>query len=291
MRINHLLLSSLLIVGASTTAFAADAPDNNTPPMPDASTFTWSGAYAGLNVGGAFDAKTRFNRTTGDLANNSQALGAGLRPTTHTIRDSGVTAGGQIGYNYQIGTFDDNGLAMVLGGEADIAYTDLKRTDTLSNTSNLGPLVTPTNTSFTRVNQYQSKMDYFGTARGRLGIASKHVFAYGTAGFAYGHIKRDIVYYGPNSSTPFFAGSNNGTKTGYVYGGGVEFAVPTNSFLSRLSFFHTSAVTLKAEFIRYHLGNDTLVFPGVNGGATIGGYSARVHNSGDIARAGINYKF
>lgn len=292
MRINLLLLSSLLLAGVSTSAFAADAPDGTPPPPPADANFTWSGPYIGLNVGDAFDSRTRFNSTTGFDDNNSNALATGLRPRSHSIKSSGVTAGGQIGANFQLGDFDDNGLALVAGVEGDIAYTDLNKTEDVSNTTNFGPLVTPSSTAYTRVSQYHSKMDYFGTARGRIGMASRHVFAYGTAGFAYGHIKRDVVYYGPNDpSTPFFAGSNNGTKTGYVYGGGVEFAVPTNSFLSRLAPFHTSAVTIKAEFLRYHLGNDTLEFPGVNGGSTIGGYSVRVHNSGDIARAGINYKF
>ncbi len=291
MQINHLLLSSLLIAGVSTTAFAADTPDGTSMPAPDAN-FTWSGAYIGLNVGDAFDSRTRFNSTTGELDNNNNALATGLRPRSHTTKSQGITAGGQIGMNFQLGDFDDNGLALVAGVEADLSYTDLRKTATLSNTTNFGPLGVPSDTSYTRVSQYHSEMDYLGTARGRIGMASRHVFAYGTAGFAYGHVKRDIIFYGPNASdTPYFAGNSNGGKTGWVYGGGIEFAVPTGSFLSRLSPFHSSAVTLKAEFLRYHLGNDTLVFPGVNGGSTIGGYSARVHNSGDIARAGINYKF
>lgn len=306
MRINHLLLASLLIGGPSTVALAAAQPTDpsttatnapssamdTSPPGADAGDFTWSGAYFGVNVGDAFDSRTRFNRTTGFLENNSNALVTGLRPRTHSIKDSGVTAGGQIGLNFQLGAFNDDGLAMVVGVEGDIAYTRLNQTDTLSNTSNFGPLGTPSDTPYTRVNQYHSKLDFLGTARGRVGVASRSVYAYGTAGFAYGRVRRDIVFYGPNASdTPYFQGSNNGTKTGYAYGGGLEFAVPTGSFLSRLSPFHTSAVTLKGEFLRYHIGNDTLVFPGVNGGATIGGYSSRVHTSGNIARGGINYKF
>ena len=296
MRNNLLLLSSLLIASTATTAFAQAAPDSDPAPapapVPDASTFSWNGPYIGLNVGGAFDARTHFDRTTGTEANNTNALATGLRPVHHTIENHGVTAGGQLGYNYQVSDFDDNGLALVLGAEADIAYTDLHQTDTLSNTTNFGPLGAPSATPYTRVNQYHSRLDYLGTVRGRVGVASRHVMVYGTAGFGYGRTKNDIVFYGPNASTtPYFAGSDNGTKTGYVYGGGVEFAVPTNSFLNRLNFFHTSAVTLKLEYIRYHLGTDTLVFPGVNGGATLGSYAARVHNTGDIARAGINYKF
>ena len=152
MRITYLLLSSLLIAGASTTAFAQDASNaSSTPtadaaptatptPTADAAPFTWSGAYLGLNVGDAFDSRTRFDRTTGFQANNVTALTDGLRPLAHSTKAHGVTAGGQIGLNYQLGQFNDQGLAMVAGAEADLAYTDLNRTDTLSNTTFFGPL-------------------------------------------------------------------------------------------------------------------------------------------------------
>ena len=53
-----------------------------------------------------------------------------------------------------------------------------------------------------------SKMDWFGTVRGRLGYAVDRVLLYGTGGFAYGDV-----------STPL--GSE--IQHGWVAGGGVEY--------------------------------------------------------------------
>ena len=69
--------------------------------------------------------------------------------------------------------------------------------------------------------------------------------------------------------------SLNKIATGYAYGGGLEYAIPTTSFVN---VFHSSAVTLKAEYIRYNLGSQAL------GNGT-------VRNTGNLVRGGINYKF
>ncbi len=73
-------------------------------------------------------------------------------------------------------------------------------------------------------------------------------------------------------------------ETGYAYGGGIEYALPTNSFLN---FFKSSAVTIKAEYLHYDLGRTNIAF---NNGAGIAG-TTRVSNEGDLARVGLNYKF
>jgi len=248
----------------------------------DADTFDWSGPYVGVNAGAAINGDTSFRDTTGDLPNNVNALNQGLRPVANTVKDSGFTGGAQIGYNL-------NRRGLLLGVEADINYTDLDKTETLSNTSNFGPLGTPSATPVTRDNQYRGKLDYLGTVRARLGLTFDRVLVYGTGGLAYGRINQETIYYGPNAGdTPFFAGRNRKTDLGGVYGGGVEFAMPTESFLN---FFNSSAVTVKAEYLHYDLGYRNLRFPGVNGGANIGGYDSRVRTDGDVVRAGINYKF
>ncbi|MDX7953119.1 porin family protein [Lichenihabitans sp. Uapishka_5] len=299
MRVAGLLLSTAVVALTATTAFAADLPSRAAPPVyapAPLPVFTWTGAYLGINAG-YVDGTTRFDRTTGVLANNNASLNTGIRPTRHTIGDDGFTAGGQIGYNYQLGGlggFGGVGSGIVVGVEADAAYTDLDRTDTFSNTSNFGALVTPGAAATTRVNQYRSELDFLGTVRGRVGYAFNQFLIFGTGGFAYGDVNRRTTYYGPNAdTTPFFQGSNNGIKTGYVYGGGIEYALTANSFLSFLNVFHSSAVTIKAEYLRYDLGSDTLTFPAVGAAAALGlgGYSERVRTEGDIARAGINYKF
>ena len=97
---------------AAAAASAADLPSPAAPPAPiiAAPIFTWTGFYAGvqrrLGLARARPADRRFSavRCPGTLnfANNS---------------DGGFTGGGQIGYNYQIGSF-------VIGVETDIQWAD-----------------------------------------------------------------------------------------------------------------------------------------------------------------------
>ena len=91
----------------------------------------------------------------------------------------------------------------MIGAEADAAYTDLRK-DLL-----LGGL------------DYHSRTEYVGTARGRLGIAFGELLIYGTGGFAYGGVT--------NSVGPFNADT---IRTGFAYGGGLEYAIPTTSFVN-----------------------------------------------------------
>ena len=78
--------------------------------------------------------------------------------------------------------------------------------------------------------------------------------------------------------------------TGYTLGGGVEYALPTQSFLN---FFHSSAVTIKAEYLYYNLGSRDFAVNAIPGnGATTGFYyGAHVKTDGNLVRAGLNYKF
>jgi outer membrane immunogenic protein len=291
MRTSRLLLSSTIATIAAASALSAHAQ----APAPNA--FNWSGPYIGLNAGYDFDGATRYDRTTGQQANNTGALTLGLRPTAQAVHTSGFTGGAQVGYNWQLGNLWGIGSllhsgGMVFGAEADAEYTDIHRTQTLSNTTLYGPLDIPGTTPTTRVNQYQGDLDFLGTVRGRLGFAYDNMLVYGTGGYAYGDVQRGVTYYGPNApTTPYFAGESNGMRSGFVYGGGVEIAVPTGSFLDRFNVFHSSGMTIKAEYLHYDLGADSLTLPGVNGGSGLGSYTTRVRTDGDLVRAGVNYKF
>ena len=280
------LLASTALIALTASATAADLaarPNTKAPPM--APIFSWTGGYFGFNAGYAFDADTRFSNTVGDLPNNNAALAVGLRPLGTTIKDEGFTGGGQIGYNYQFGA----GTGIVVGIEADAAYTDLGRVQTLSNTTNFGPLVTPGAPPTTRVNEYRGGLDFLGTVRGRVGYAFDRLLVYGTGGFAYGSVDDQVTFFIPNGTIPFFRGRLSGIQTGYAYGGGIEYAVASDSFFNRLNVFNSSAITVKFEYLHYDLGDHRIAIPGVNGGP--GNYSATVRNDGDLVRAGLNFKF
>jgi outer membrane immunogenic protein len=108
--------------------------------------------------------------------------GANAASVTATFPDpDGGFGGGQIGYNVQRGN-------IVFGLEADIQGADITATDAFG---------------------YTSKLDWFGTVRGRVGYTVGQALIYGTGGFAYGNVNN--------------TGWGSETQTGWVAGGGVEY--------------------------------------------------------------------
>ena len=93
-----------------------------------------------------------------------------------------------------------------------------------------------------------------------------------------------------------YAGRYNDMETGYAYGGGIEWAIPTDSFLNRFnfigSFIGASAITLKAEYLHYDLGSRNVVVNNTGLGApSTGSYTSRFSTEGNLIKAGFNYKF
>jgi outer membrane immunogenic protein len=266
----------VLLVGA---AAAADLPSRRAPPVyiaPVIPVFTWTGAYIGANVGYAFSDRDTGLTTANDPVTQAQ-LTFSTVPTTFRLHQSGITAGGQVGYNYQLpsGSFGGfGGGGVVIGVEADAAYTDLKRSDTVVD-------------AFQVTSAYRSKLDYLGTVRGRLGYAFDRVLVYGTGGFAYGETSfGQSIVAGNANNLLLWSGSRSGMQTGYAVGGGIEYALPTASFLNP---FNSSAVTIRAEYLHYDLGSRTVELPG----AAVAGTSFTDHyrTSGNIVRGALNYKF
>jgi opacity protein-like surface antigen len=110
-----------------------------------------------------------------DLAptNNPTSIGffAGTFPTfiPSNVRPnpSGVIGGGQVGYNWQRDRF-------VAGIEADIQGSNVNGT--------FNTFVAPITSLTTQ------RLDWFGTVRGRVGLAANNVLFYATGGLAYGQV-------------------------------------------------------------------------------------------------------
>ena len=256
------LLSGAAALSAIGAASAADLPRRAAPPMlPPVPIFTWTGAYFGINAG-YISSDRSIVRTVG--LNGQNGVINGVRPGAVRLDNDGFTGGGQIGYNYQVGNF-------VLGVEADAAYTDIDRT--VGFVGNTGAL-----------SIFRQRLDYLGTVRGRVGLAFDRVLVYGTGGFAYGDTGYAASFRNVAGATTF-AGARSRLDTGFAAGGGIEYALPVDSFLN---FFRSSAVTIKAEGLYYDLGRRTIVVNGLAGGLP---YASRFETKGFIARAGLNYKF
>ena len=230
--------------------------------------FTWTGLYAGGNLGGVVDNRTSY-ALAGVLPANQLAADSYANGTYPSGHQGGFTGGGQVGANYQFGG------GVVVGLEADAAYTDLDHTQD-----------DPVPAGAGRV--FRTRLDFLGTVRGRVGYAFDRLLLYGTGGFAYGQTDSNVALLNVANTVTRFSGSGSALQPGFAVGDGLEYALPTGSFLAGLA---SQAVTVKVEYLHYDLGSTNVVANAIPAVGTIGAYNARVATSGDLVRAGLNVKF
>jgi outer membrane immunogenic protein len=119
------------------------------------------------------------------------------------------------------------------------------------------------------------KIDWFGTARLRLGYAGfDRTLIYASGGLAYGRVELQTAVTFPNNAFP--AGGTV-TKVGWTLGGGIEHAFSD----------HVSA---KIEALYCDFGDDSIAagsVPRINAFTRGKDFETRVA----LVRAGVNYKF
>jgi len=272
--IKKLLLASAATALLTGAASAADLPRRAAPPpvFTPVPVFTWTGAYFGINAGYAFDASSN---STSSFAVPAP-YGNGTTAYFSQRNQEGFSGGGQVGYNFQF----TPGSGVVVGIEADAQYLDFGRSR--NNALVVGPLAQGVYLTDPRG---LSSLDFFGTVRGRLGYAFDRVLVYGTGGFAYGSGSADRSFGG-------FAG-NDSFRTGWTVGGGMEYALPVDSFLN---FFRSSAVTVKVEGLYVNLDRNTrnqgaFVINAANNVPLVSNNIGRRDDEFAVVRAGLNYKF
>ena len=298
------LVLTVALAGISGGAFAADlrgpiieAP----PPLPlPAPAFSWTGAYAGVNVGiGESHTNYNYNVNNYNEAYNNYpgaegspnyglwndcpcnpapapyyAVGGNSASGSEKLRGGGVLGGVQVGYNYALNNFGGFGghhgygghpsFTPVLGIEADFDGSGINNGGALSQFAQGFPAGYP---NYVGV---ESDIKYFGTVRGRLGVAFDRLLVFGTGGFAYADTSASI-----NSPAYGVSYHSDNFHTGVAYGGGFEFAL-TNNLL------------LRAEYLHLDLNSKAIVVNGVtNGTATFNAYEKP---SLDLVRAGLSYK-
>lgn len=220
------------------------------------SDFNWQGAYLGGNIGYGTEPSMVYFSPSSETAQLLQANS--LAPISLNIQNAGFLAGGQLGYNWQLRQF-------ILGVEGDIDYAQIGGANAA--TSEL-PLTTTVN----------QNIRWLSSIRARVGkLASQQMLVYLTAGPGWGGVtlatdQRDPAL--PCAANPVcFATTQNSSKSGWVAGGGVEYAV-------------TPRITFKAEYLYVDLGS---LHVNASDGQTSYLVSSRFNEN--TLRLGVNYKF
>jgi outer membrane immunogenic protein len=251
------LLGAIVAIAASALANLAMAADLRMPvkavppgfaPPP---AFDWTGFYIGVNAGGSI------GRDPTDVTAVTVPGGTFSHEASFTESPAGFAGGGQIGYNWQLAP------TWVFGVEADFQGTSQKDTATVTSVVEFPSTLTTTH-----------KLDWFATARARLGYTNGDWLWYVTGGGAWGRITQDFTETEPTGMVDA-AVSGRHTKAGFTVGGGVE----THLW---------GRWTAKVEYLFVDLGHisdsafdapDSVLFTS----------TSKIEDH--IIRAGINYKF
>ena len=236
-----LVISTLAVsaVSASAADMAARPVYTKAAPAIAPMIYNWTGFYVGVNGG--------YGGTDTIVFGDTEDSPMGVKPR-------GGFGGGQIGYNWQ---FD----SVVFGLEADVQASDIHQSIVDLNFGD----------------PFSTKVDWFGTARGRLGyaFAGTPLLAYLTGGLAFGNVVNDAG-----------AGSLNGApyhyddiRTGYALGGGLEYKF-------------APAWSIKAEYQYINLGTAN---PTNSAGVAFSGgvlnHEILRETAFHTGRVGLNYSF
>jgi outer membrane immunogenic protein len=231
------ILAGAALLGTAVSAQAADlavkAPYYKAPV---ALVYDWTGFYIGVNAG---DGLGR-DRAQHFMPGSADSL---------YLSPQGGLGGAQIGYNWQTHSLLG---PLVFGVEADIQGAGLS--------DHYTSLLAGTDT-------YSQKLDWFGTVRGRVGLATGPVLSYVTAGYAYGSVNTSITEVG----VPAFS-SGNRIQNGWTVGSGVEAALGGNW-------------TGKIEYLYLDLGNKSDSFTALTVPQTL---NTEIREN--IFRVGLNYR-
>ena len=235
--------------GDTTPAAAGKAAMLVKAPIIAAGPMNWTGFYVGGHLGGGWS-DANWSDPFGTTISPSGAPNMpGFGDATHA---TGPLGGGQIGANWQIGQW-------VVGAEASASAADLRGDNTCF--SGIGGI------------NCEHIVKDLETATGRLGYAWNRSLLYVKGGGAWAETTYNLN--GNTGSLALGTGSTNVTASGWVAGGGVEYALANHW-------------TTSFEYDHIGLGSVIVPFPTV---AVINTQSISVRQSIDIIKLGVNYKF
>ena len=225
--------------------------------------FSWTGFYIGANAGVMWDDSSHTLSPSGLFLTDPLTVPTNsLRTRAGDLDATSFTGGVQAGYNHQMGM-------LVIGVEGDFNSARSRANDAL-----VAGLPAPL--LGTMAHRVDEKLDWFGTLRGRVGIADSRWLIYATGGWAFGHVKSStFVQFSLDGDT--YTSSFSDTVSGWAAGGGFEYA------------FHNNW-TVKGEVLWLDLGKvsyvspERTIYPGYS-------YTTHLDLHEVVARVGVNYKF
>ncbi len=231
-----LALASLVGIGRPLAAdFPPPAQSAPVPPpiySPASPSKTWNGFYLGINGGYGFgSSQWSLNGTP-----------------TNVFSPNGALVGGTLGFNLAISE-------VLVGFEGDADWAGLD-----------GSVGNCAVNSAGAVAACETKNNFLGTARLRVGYQYDRMLPYVTGGAAFGNISAGL-----NPPAAF----QSALRAGWVAGGGLEYALTDNWWA-------------KAEYLYVSFGNASSCTTIANCGTASG---AAVTLTENLVRAGFNYRF
>lgn len=237
-----ILLAGAALALLSSAAGAADLPRAMAKaPMASAAPysqpfFTWTGGYVGIFGGYGF-------------AGDDTKVSVGSTPLATGLKPEGGFFGAELGYNYQ---FHPNWVIGIVG---DAALSDIHDSKTIASVAGY------------RVGA-SSKIDKFGTVRGKLGYAIDRVMIFGTGGLAVGYNEATANIGYPGGSVSAF---DSQTHVGWSAGAGVDWMFANN-------------FSWKTEYLYADFGKKSYF-------SNVGLGSVDVHPTTHMVKSGIDFKF
>jgi outer membrane immunogenic protein len=237
------VVTAAAVAVSLSQAQAADVP-RKAPAAEAPAASLWTGCYVGVVAGGV-------------LGSSQHTAAGGVDfglPITSNFDESGGSAGGTIGCNYEL-------QGWVLGAENDISWTNVRGSASDQRPFNLAAVS-------------HTDQNWLDSIRGRVGVTWEHsLMSYVTAGGAFAGTTASVCL--PSLGE---CASQQNIRSGWIAGLGVEYGVWSNLYL-------------KLEYLHADLGGAGRYFntPTPIGALTV--TTRDVSLKDDLLRVGLNWRF
>lgn len=211
MKIRYLIAASVAALTAASAAQAADVVAAQEPaPVVAAPAFSWTGFYAGGQIGGSW--------SDTDVKGHSAVIDY---TKSFSPDPSGFIGGLYAGYNFDIGN------NVVLGIETDWVWGDMDENDKFTY-NKVGDVVSS-----------KLKEKWAGATRARVGYAMDRWMPYLAGGVAYSKVDSNYRLKSSKGDVyPMYSASGSDTLTGWTIGAGVDYAM-TDHLILRAEYRYT----------------------------------------------------